>query len=369
VRPNCTALYVQLTRLDISNYHFFDFAADFTVCASVAPDVEAAPERAALVVWRRFWAQAFGAGRRSGRVPLHATKKKSRRQSREGPMPRLSLEDKCPPNSAREARARQAAVRDRLRATVAAIIEAPPAVEAPPAQELPLPWDQGMAERSIAEIVAALATHLKISEHAILTDIKSPMAIDARRMAAALAVVWLKYPRNRVADHFGIIEGAITEGLKRLSPILLRYAISAHAPRSDAVGLIVHELSAAGELSPLISIAEVQRVICAAFGVTPHELVSERRLKIALVPRQLAMALSQRLTHRSLHDIGRKFGGRHHTSVLYAIRKVAPIMARAQAMLPDSAGLTEWVQAIKLAVSTCPGKVDAGFPTRTCADK
>jgi hypothetical protein len=76
VRPNCTALYVQLTRLDISNYHFFDFAADFTVCASVAPDVEAAPERAALVVWGTYWAQVLGRRKAQRSRPASRNKEK-----------------------------------------------------------------------------------------------------------------------------------------------------------------------------------------------------------------------------------------------------------------------------------------------------
>jgi Bacterial dnaA protein helix-turn-helix len=260
-------------------------------------------------------------------------------------MPRLDLEDERPPGSAGEARARQSAVRDRLRGALASTASGK---EVPsPVEDASLPCDPGMIESAIAEIVALLAVQLKITAPAILTDIRSPLAIEARRMAAALAMLWLKLPRARAANHFGILEGSVTDGLKRINPILLRYAIPAQAPRADAIGLIVRELSAAGELSSLITIPEIQGAICEAFGVTPHELISETRLRMALIPRQFAMALSQRLTHRSLHNIGRAFGGRHHTSVLYAIKKVKSTMAQAEAALPPCADLAEWVKAVK----------------------
>jgi chromosomal replication initiation ATPase DnaA len=272
-------------------------------------------------------------------------------------MPRLDIEDILPPTSVQEAQARRVAVRERLQAAALPMMQTPrgtaglsprPAVAAAPSTT-PLMSDQTSIDLAIAEIVGALAAHLKIDAQAVLTGIKDPVAIEARRVAAALAALWLKLPRERVADHFGILEGAVTEGVKRVNLILLRYAISARSPRSEAIGIVVRELISGGSLARALSVSEIQRVICEAFDIAPHELISERRTKSVVLPRQLGMALAKRLTGRSLPDIGRKFGGRDHTTVLYAIRKVAPIMSRAEAMLAPSADLVEWVRALKIA--------------------
>jgi chromosomal replication initiation ATPase DnaA len=273
-------------------------------------------------------------------------------------MPRLDIEDKLPPTSVQEAQARRIAVRERLRAAAlpamqmqrpvgtADLLPRPAGAAALSVSSLP---DQVGTDQAIAEIVGSLAAHLKIDPHALLTGIKDPVAIEARRVAAALAALWLKLPRERVADHFGILEGAVADGLKRVNLILLRYAISARSPRSDAIGIVVRELISSGSLARALSVSEIQRVICEIFDIAPHELISERRTKSVVLPRQLGMALAKRLTGRSLPDIGRKFGGRDHTTVLYAIKKVAPIMNRAEAMLAPSADLSEWVRALKLA--------------------
>jgi len=273
-------------------------------------------------------------------------------------MPRLDIADQYPPASTGEARARRAAVRDRLwgggrvepdpiKQTSAASSAAPSPGAVPLAKPTP---DHIEAERAIAEIVDALASHLKISTQTVLTDIKAPLAIEARRVAAALAVLWLKLPRQEVADHFGILEGTVMDGLRRVNRVLLRYAITARAPRSEAVGTIARELLSDSALTCAVSIPDIQRAVCDAFAVTPHELISARRSKSILLPRQLAMALAKHLTRRSLPDIGRQFGGRDHTTVLHAIRKVAPIMAQAQAALPPSAALADWVNALRAGV-------------------
>ena len=252
-------------------------------------------------------------------------------------MPRLNVADQHPPRSAEDAHARREAVRDRL-------WSAGRTNQAPGAGSVPA--ERRHSRDAIAEIVDGLSVHLRISTAAVLTDIRDPVAIEARRIAAALSVLWLKLPRSEVAEHFGIIEEAVTDGLNRANGILLRHAIPARAPRLDALGLIVHELLADG-LSRAVSIRDIQQTICEAFDVGQHELVSARRSKAVVLPRQLAMALAKRFTARSLPDIGRHFGGRDHTTVMHAIRKVAPIMARAEAALPPGAGLAEWVSTLK----------------------
>jgi chromosomal replication initiator protein len=64
------------------------------------------------------------------------------------------------------------------------------------------------------------------------------------------------------------------------------------------------------------------------FNVPTNELVSARRTRAVLLPRQVSMYLSRQMTTLSLHEIGTCFGGRDHTTVLHACRKVAEALAR-----------------------------------------
>ena len=71
-----------------------------------------------------------------------------------------------------------------------------------------------------------------------------------------------------------------------------------------------------------IKIDEILKVISRHFGVSKTDLLSERRHRSVVWPRQIGMYLAKQLTSRSLPEIGRRFGGRDHTTVLHAIRKI-----------------------------------------------
>ncbi|MEX2298423.1 MAG: helix-turn-helix domain-containing protein, partial [Dongiaceae bacterium] len=58
------------------------------------------------------------------------------------------------------------------------------------------------------------------------------------------------------------------------------------------------------------------------FNIKLSEMTSARRARAVARPRQVAMYLAKQLTSRSLPEIGRKFGGRDHTTVMHAVRKV-----------------------------------------------
>ena len=71
-----------------------------------------------------------------------------------------------------------------------------------------------------------------------------------------------------------------------------------------------------------VSIAEIQRHVAEYFNVRLSDLLSARRARAVARPRQVAMYLSKQLTSRSLPEIGRKFGGRDHTTVMHAVRRI-----------------------------------------------
>jgi chromosomal replication initiator protein len=62
--------------------------------------------------------------------------------------------------------------------------------------------------------------------------------------------------------------------------------------------------------------------VATRYNVSRSDILSERRTAAVVRPRQIAMYLSKVLTLRSLPEIGRRFGGRDHTTVLHAVRKI-----------------------------------------------
>ena len=71
-----------------------------------------------------------------------------------------------------------------------------------------------------------------------------------------------------------------------------------------------------------ITIDEIQRKVSSYYNIKLDDLISSRRIRTFARPRQVAMYLSKKLTTRSLPEIGRKFGGRDHTTVIHAVKKI-----------------------------------------------
>ncbi|MDX5332613.1 MAG: chromosomal replication initiator protein DnaA, partial [Gammaproteobacteria bacterium] len=75
----------------------------------------------------------------------------------------------------------------------------------------------------------------------------------------------------------------------------------------------------------LVTIDNIQKTVAEYYKIRVAELLSTRRSRSITRPRQLAMALSKELTNHSLPEIGDAFGGRDHTTVLHACRKIASL--------------------------------------------
>jgi len=71
-----------------------------------------------------------------------------------------------------------------------------------------------------------------------------------------------------------------------------------------------------------ITIDEIQNKVSNYYNIKIEDIISSRRIRSFARPRQIAMYLSKKLTTRSLPEIGRKFGGRDHTTVIHAIKKI-----------------------------------------------
>ena len=77
-----------------------------------------------------------------------------------------------------------------------------------------------------------------------------------------------------------------------------------------------------------ITIEEIQKRVAEHFSIRITDMSSARRARNVARPRQVAMYLAKQLTQRSLPDIGRRFGGRDHTTVMHAVSRVGELMSR-----------------------------------------
>src|SRR6202049_3465870 len=93
-----------------------------------------------------------------------------------------------------------------------------------------------------------------------------------------------------------------------------------------------------------IKIEDIQRVVARQYNVSRSDLLSSRRTANVVRPRQVAMYLAKTLTLRSLPEIGRRFGGRDHTTVLHAVRKIEALVAKDTALCEEVESLKRQLQ-------------------------
>ncbi|MDZ4791095.1 MAG: chromosomal replication initiator protein DnaA [Hyphomicrobiales bacterium] len=116
------------------------------------------------------------------------------------------------------------------------------------------------------------------------------------------------------------LEGAVT----RLSAA---YQLTGQQVSIEAAETIISDL-VRGKDPRRVKIDDILRVLTKHFGVQRGDLLSSRRNRSIVRPRQIGMYLAKTLTARSLPEIGRRFGGRDHTTVLHAIRKVEELLSQ-----------------------------------------
>lgn len=92
-----------------------------------------------------------------------------------------------------------------------------------------------------------------------------------------------------------------------------------------------------------VRVDDILRVVSKHYNVSRADLLSQRRTATVVKPRQIAMYLAKVLTLRSLPEIGRRFGGRDHTTVLHAVRKIDGLIANDRALADEIENLKRLV--------------------------
>ncbi len=123
-----------------------------------------------------------------------------------------------------------------------------------------------------------------------------------------------------------------------LNNVICRTALLGQPVTMDAVSSALRELSLSSERR--VTVDDIQKAVASHFGVTPADISSKRRTQTVVRPRHVAMYLSKTLTTRSLPDIGRRFGGRDHSTVIHAVNKVTAMIEAGDPIAEDVESLT-----------------------------
>jgi chromosomal replication initiator protein len=122
---------------------------------------------------------------------------------------------------------------------------------------------------------------------------------------------------SRIKSNIRELEGSLTR-------MIAFCALTAREMTVDLAQEVLGELW--GEDEKIITIDQIQRRVCDFFGLKMSDLKSKNRTKAIAFPRQVAMYLSRQMTHSSLSEIGRAFGGKDHTTVLHAVDKIQTLL-------------------------------------------
>jgi chromosomal replication initiator protein len=143
-----------------------------------------------------------------------------------------------------------------------------------------------------------------------------------------------------------MIAGRIKSNIRELEGSLTRMiAFCALTGREMSVDLAHEVLSDLwGEEERIITIDQVQRKVCDFFGVRLSDLKAKNRTKAVAFPRQVAMYLARQLTHASLAEVGRAFGGKDHTTVLHAVDKIQTLLQEDPKLRKTVDGLIQGIQ-------------------------
>ena len=166
------------------------------------------------------------------------------------------------------------------------------------------------------------------------------VAVDPPELETRVAILMKKAQQARVElsnEAAFFIAQKIRSNVRELEGALKRVIASAHfTGKPIDVELIRESLKDLLALQDrLVSIDNIQRLVSEYFKVKMSDLLSKRRSRSVARPRQVAMALAKELTNHSLPEIGEAFGGRDHTTVLHACRKIKELQETDREMRDD----------------------------------
>ena len=174
---------------------------------------------------------------------------------------------------------------------------------------------EGMEERLRSRLGWGLVADIHQTDYELRLSI---LQSKAEKLGAQIPPKVLEFLAHKITSNVRELEGA-------LNRVVAHATLVGRDITLEATQEVLHDLLRANDRR--VTIEEIQKRVAEHFNVRVADMHSARRARAVARPRQIAMYLAKQLTSRSLPEIGRKFGGRDHTTVMHAVRKVEELRA------------------------------------------
>ncbi len=181
-------------------------------------------------------------------------------------------------------------------------------------------------------------------EWGLITDVQPP------DLETRIAILRKKSVQERLVAPPEVLEfiaSKISSNIRELEGALIRVTAFASLNRQPvdlAITEIVLKDLFPSDSGPEITAAQIMAAAASYFGVTIEELCGSSRSRVLVTARQIAMYLCRELTDLSLPKIGQAFGGRDHTTVMHADRKIRHLMAERRSLFNQVTDLTSRIK-------------------------
>lgn len=183
---------------------------------------------------------------------------------------------------------------------------------------------EGLGERLRSRLGWGLVADIHPTNYQLRLDILKSKLSNVPDIEIADNI--LEFLAHKITSNVRELEGA-------LNRVVMQTELTGRPATLDMVQVQLQDLLRAHDRK--ITIEDIKRVVAEFYNIRLSDMHSARRARAVARPRQVAMYLAKQLTPASLPDIGREFGGRDHTTVLYATRKIDDLLIRDEKLATD----------------------------------
>lgn len=197
---------------------------------------------------------------------------------------------------------------------------------------------EGLEERVQSRLAGGLVVEIGALDEALRVKILEARIAAAKLLHPAFEVLpeVVQHVARLITTNGRDLEGAVNRLLARAT---LTGGVLDVATADEAIRDLVRHRE-----PKRVKIEDIQRLVANHYNVSRADILSSRRTATVVRPRQIAMYLAKSLTLRSLPEIGRRFGGRDHTTVLHAVRKIEGMVMKDQELATEIDHLKRMLQ-------------------------
>ena len=182
---------------------------------------------------------------------------------------------------------------------------------------------EGMEERLRSRLGWGLVADIHATSFELRLGI---LDVKSERLGVEIPAKVKEFLSHRITSNVRELEGA-------LNRVVAHSELVGREITLETCQEVLHDILRANDRR--VTIEEIQKRVSEHFNIRMADMHSARRARAVARPRQVAMYLAKQLTSRSLPEIGRKFGGRDHTTVMHAVKKVEELRQADSAFCED----------------------------------